>query len=98
MSSVAGPYGDPNRSAYSTSTWGLIGFTRTLSRELGEFGGRVNAVLPGAVAGSRIEGVLAGRAKLSGRTSDEERKDAMVQSQAIGTSDDTRTFAARVLA
>jgi NAD(P)-dependent dehydrogenase (short-subunit alcohol dehydrogenase family) len=77
MSSVAGRYGYPNRSAYSVSKWGLIGFTKTLSRELGEFGIRVNAILPGAVAGERIENVLAGRAQVSGRTVDEERKDAM---------------------
>lgn len=77
MSSVAGRYGYPNRCAYSTSKWGLIGFTKTLSRELGAFNVRVNAILPGAVAGSRIERVLAGRAQLSGRSVDEERKDAM---------------------
>ena len=33
MSSVAGRFGYPNRSAYSTSKWGLIGFTKTLSRD-----------------------------------------------------------------
>ncbi len=27
--------------------WQLIGFTKTLSRELGNFGIRVNAILPG---------------------------------------------------
>jgi len=77
MSSVAGRYGYPNRSAYSTSKWGLIGLTKTLSRELGEFAVRVNAILPGAVAGSRIDNVLAGRAKLSGRAVEEERANAM---------------------
>ncbi|HKR45549.1 MAG TPA: SDR family oxidoreductase [Paraburkholderia sp.] len=77
MSSVAGRFGYPNRSAYSTSKWGLIGFTKTLSRELGESGIRVNAILPGAVAGQRIENVLAGRAKLSGRSIEEERHQAM---------------------
>jgi NAD(P)-dependent dehydrogenase (short-subunit alcohol dehydrogenase family) len=77
MSSVAGRYGYPNRSAYSVSKWGLIGFTKTLSRELGEYGIRVNAILPGAVAGSRIESVLAGRAKISGRSVEDERKEAM---------------------
>jgi NAD(P)-dependent dehydrogenase (short-subunit alcohol dehydrogenase family) len=35
MSSVAGRFGYPNRSAYSATKWGLIGFTKTLSRELG---------------------------------------------------------------
>ncbi|PVX79883.1 SDR family oxidoreductase [Paraburkholderia unamae] len=77
MSSVAGRFGYPNRSAYSTSKWGLIGFTKTLSRELGEWGIRVNAILPGAVAGQRIENVLAGRAKLSGRPVEDERREAM---------------------
>lgn len=77
MSSVAGRFGYPNRSAYSASKWGLIGFTKTLSRELGEYGIRVNTILPGAVAGERMENVLAGRAKLSGRTVEEERKQAM---------------------
>lgn len=77
ISSVAGRFGYPNRSAYSTSKWGLIGFMKTLSRELGEFGIRANAILPGAVAGERIERVIADRARLSGRTVDEERKSAM---------------------
>ncbi|MDN0083907.1 SDR family oxidoreductase [Crenobacter sp. SG2305] len=77
MLSVAGRFGYPNRSAYSASKWGLIGFTKTLSRELGESGIRVNAILPGAVAGERIENVLAGRAKLNGRPIEEERRQAM---------------------
>jgi NAD(P)-dependent dehydrogenase (short-subunit alcohol dehydrogenase family) len=74
MSSAAGRFGYANRSAYSTSKWGLIGFTKTLSLELGAFGIRVNAILPAAVAGERMERVLAGRAQLSGRTIEEERK------------------------
>lgn len=77
MSSVAGRFGYPNRSAYSASKWALIGFTKSLSRELGAEGIRVNAILPGAVAGERIEKVLAGRAAVSGRTVEEERRAAM---------------------
>jgi NAD(P)-dependent dehydrogenase (short-subunit alcohol dehydrogenase family) len=77
MSSVAGRFGYPNRSAYSVSKWGLIGFTKTLSRELGGYGIRVNAILPGAVAGERIEKVLEGRAQVSGRPVEEERREAM---------------------
>jgi NAD(P)-dependent dehydrogenase (short-subunit alcohol dehydrogenase family) len=73
MSSAAGRFGYANRSAYSTSKWGLIGFTKTLALELGADGIRVNAILPGAVAGPRMERVLEGRAKLSGRTIEEER-------------------------
>jgi NAD(P)-dependent dehydrogenase (short-subunit alcohol dehydrogenase family) len=77
MSSLAGRFGYPNRSPYATTKWGLIGFTKTLSRELGEFGIRVNAILPGAVEGPRIEQVLAGRAAASGRSVADERAAAL---------------------
>ena len=77
MSSLAGRFGYPNRSPYATSKWGLIGFTKTLARELGEFGIRVNAILPGAVEGPRIERVLEGRAAASGRSVAEERAAAL---------------------
>ena len=46
MSSIAGRLGYPYRLAYSTSKWGLIGFTKTLSMELGADNIRVNAILP----------------------------------------------------
>ena len=62
MSSLGGRFGYPNRSAYCTAKMGLIGFAKTLSRELGQFNIRVNAIAPGAVAGDRIERVLQGRA------------------------------------
>ncbi|BCQ29733.1 3-oxoacyl-ACP reductase FabG (plasmid) [Caballeronia sp. NK8] len=77
MSSLAGRFGYPNRSPYATTKWGLIGLTKTLSRELGEFGIRVNAVLPGAVEGPRIQQVLAGRASASGRTVAQEEAAAL---------------------
>jgi NAD(P)-dependent dehydrogenase (short-subunit alcohol dehydrogenase family) len=48
-----------------------------LSRELGEFGIRVNAILPGAVDGPRIQQVLAGRALASGRTVAQEEAAAL---------------------
>jgi NAD(P)-dependent dehydrogenase (short-subunit alcohol dehydrogenase family) len=48
MSSVAGRFGYANRSPNCTAKWGLIGFTKTLSTELGALGIRANAILPGA--------------------------------------------------
>jgi NAD(P)-dependent dehydrogenase (short-subunit alcohol dehydrogenase family) len=43
ISSGAGRFGYANRSAYCATKWALIGFTKTLSIELGEFGIRANA-------------------------------------------------------
>ncbi len=62
LSSIAGRMGYPFRLVYSTSKWGIIGFTKTLSMELGAFDIRVNAVLPGAVDGERVQRVLQARA------------------------------------
>jgi NAD(P)-dependent dehydrogenase (short-subunit alcohol dehydrogenase family) len=75
MSSAAGRFGYPNRSPYATTKWGLVGLAKTLSIELGEFGIRVNAILPGGVIGPRMEAVFEGRAQLSGRPIEEIRKE-----------------------
>ncbi len=82
MSSVSGRFGYPNRSAYSTTKWGLIGFSKTLSIELGAFNIRVNAILPGAVDGPRFQKVLEGRAMASGKSVEEETVQALA-SQSI---------------
>lgn len=73
MSSAAGRFGYANRAAYSATKWALVGFTKTLALELGQYGIRANAIAPGAVAGERAERVFAGRAQLSGRSIDEEK-------------------------
>ena len=57
----------------------VIGFTKTLAMELGEWGIRANAIAPGAVEGDRIERVFAGRAQISGRTVEEVRAAAMAE-------------------
>lgn len=77
MSSLGGRFGYPNRSAYCTAKMGLIGFAKTLSRELGPYDIRVNAIAPGAVAGDRIERVLQGRATAEHKTLEEETAAAM---------------------
>ena len=77
LSSIAGRGGFPNRSPYAATKWGVIGLTKTLSMELGEWNIRANAIAPGAVGGERIERVFAGRASVSGRSVEEERERAM---------------------
>jgi NAD(P)-dependent dehydrogenase (short-subunit alcohol dehydrogenase family) len=79
LSSIAGRFGFANRSPYAASKWAVIGFTKTLAIELGEWGIRANAIAPGAVEGERIERVFAGRASISGRTVTEEREKALTE-------------------
>jgi NAD(P)-dependent dehydrogenase (short-subunit alcohol dehydrogenase family) len=96
MSSAAGRLGYPQRSAYAVSKWGIVGFTKTLSMELGPAGIRVNAILPGPVAGPRMERVLEARAATSGRTLDEERASALVN-QSLKSFTEPREIAALAL-
>jgi len=96
MSSIAGRFGYPNRVAYSTTKWGLVGFARTLSLELGPHGITANTIHPGAVQGPRIEQVMAGRAAVSGRTVEEETQLALAN-QAVDRFVDPADIAALAL-
>ncbi len=66
ISSVAGRLGYAYRLPYAASKWAIVGMTESLAKELGPFGIRVNAILPGIVAGPRIERVISERAKAVG--------------------------------
>jgi NAD(P)-dependent dehydrogenase (short-subunit alcohol dehydrogenase family) len=46
------------RTPYATSKLALVGLTRTLALEVGQFGVRVNLVSPGFVEGTRIDWVI----------------------------------------
>ncbi len=96
MSSAAGRFGYPNRSAYSASKWALVGFAKTLAIELGQFGIRANALLPGAVDGERLHRVYAGRAQASGQALEAVLADAMA-SQSLKRFVDPVDIAAMVL-
>lgn len=75
MSSVAGRLGVPLRSPYVTSKFGVVGFTQTLAMELGPHNISVNAILPGAIEGPRLDRVISERAKALGRSYEEGRRD-----------------------
>jgi NAD(P)-dependent dehydrogenase (short-subunit alcohol dehydrogenase family) len=66
LSSAAGRFGFPLRTPYAASKWAVIGFTKSLSIELGGDGIRVNAICPGSVAGARIESVYGAKAAARG--------------------------------
>ena len=66
LSSSAGVMGFPLRTPYAASKWAVVGLTKSLSMELGESGIRVNAICPGAVAGPRIDRVIAADAEARG--------------------------------
>jgi NAD(P)-dependent dehydrogenase (short-subunit alcohol dehydrogenase family) len=68
MSSAAGRFGYAFRSPYSAAKWGVIGLTQSLAKELGPANIRVNAILPGIVAGERIDRVIRARAEQMGVT------------------------------
>ncbi len=68
LSSAAGIFGFPLRTPYSASKWAVVGVTKSLAMELGKDGIRVNALCPGAVAGERIDRVIAAKAEQRGIT------------------------------
>jgi 3-oxoacyl-[acyl-carrier protein] reductase len=50
ISSIVGVHGNPGQTNYAASKAGIIGFTKSLARELGSRGIRANVVAPGYVS------------------------------------------------
>ncbi len=73
ISSVSGLMGSPFRSPYCATKWAIIGMTKTMAMELGEFGIRVNAICPGCVEGDRIDSVIENDAICQGTTQEKIR-------------------------
>jgi len=66
ISSIAGRMGVQWRTPYVATKWAIVGIVKSLAIELGPSNIRVNAVLPGIVEGSRMDGVIRARAQVEG--------------------------------
>lgn len=75
IASVTGKRPLPLRLAYATSKMGVIGFTRSLAAEIGQYGIRVNSVCPGSVTGSRQKHVFEGIMKATGKSFEQVAKE-----------------------
>jgi NAD(P)-dependent dehydrogenase (short-subunit alcohol dehydrogenase family) len=66
LSSMTGKRPLPERTPYGAAKMGVIGLVRSLALELGPHGITVNSVCPGAVAGARLDRVVAQQAETLG--------------------------------
>jgi NAD(P)-dependent dehydrogenase (short-subunit alcohol dehydrogenase family) len=66
VSSLAGRLGFAMRTPYASAKWGVVGLSRSLAIELGPDNIRVNALLPGIIAGERQKRVLGAKAQARG--------------------------------
>jgi len=74
LSSAAGRLGFPLRTPYAAAKWGVVGFTKSLSMEVGTDRIRVNAIQPGVVEGERIDRVIDAKAKALGISFEEQKQ------------------------
>lgn len=80
ISSMAGRRGLSNRVGYSAAKAGQIGMVYALAAELGRHNITVNAIVPGAVEGERIDRMIAARAALTGQSVDAVRQTFVARS------------------
>ena len=62
------------RTPYAAAKWGVVGFTRSLSMEVGPDNVRVNAIQPGVVEGDRINRILEAKAQAVGITFEKQKQ------------------------
>ena len=75
LSSTAGLFGYGLRTPYAAAKWAVIGLTKSMAIELGEWNIRVNAICPGSVSGDRMDRVIAAEASLRSTSPDEIRRE-----------------------
>jgi 3-oxoacyl-[acyl-carrier protein] reductase len=84
LSSVVGVHGNPGQTNYGAAKAGIIGFTKSLARELGSRGVRANVVAPGYID-TRLTQELP-----------DELKQAMLQNTPLGRFGDPKDVAGAV--
>lgn len=77
LSSAAGRFGFAMRSPYAAAKWAVVGFTKSISMELGPFDINVNAIQPGLVEGERQDRVIAAKAAARGIPPEQQRAELM---------------------
>ena len=75
LSSTAGIFGFPLRTPYAASKWAIVGLTKSLAMELGDFKIRVNAICPGSVSGERMKNVIKAKSESIGIAAQKLQKD-----------------------
>src|SRR5438093_2301818 len=95
ISSGAGRRGLPYRIGYCSAKAGQVGMTYGMAIELAPHNITVNAIAPGAVAGDRIDRVIAGQAQARGVPLEEMRRSLIDRSplKRMSTAEDIATLA-----
>lgn len=82
--SVLGMVAAPHKPAYVAAKHGLVGLTKALAVEVGEFGITCNAVCPGTVLTPLIENQIAQQASVTGLPESEVLKKVFLQNMPTG--------------
>ena len=83
MSSIHGLVASPYKSAYNSAKHGLIGFSKTVALEVGEFGITANAICPGYTRTPLVQAQVADQAKNNDLSEDEVISKIMLEPAAI---------------
>jgi 3-oxoacyl-[acyl-carrier protein] reductase len=91
ISSIAGRSGSARQGAYTASKHGIIGFTRSLSRDVARDGITVNAICPGGTYTSRV--FSSARRSADDIDAELERRAAAIPVGRLGTAEDVANAA-----
>lgn len=81
VASAHGLIASPFKSAYIAAKHGVVGLTKTVALETGEFGVTCNAICPGYTLTPLVEAQLADTAKARGMSEDEVKDKVMLKEQ-----------------